>query len=307
MGVFLGIDTSNYTTSIAVCDDSKVLCNEKKLLEVKEGEKGLRQSDAVFAHINNISEVAQRVGVHNITAIGCSYRPRDVEGSYMPCFRVGEALADCMGSLFGKPVYKFSHQNGHVTAAAYSAGCMELLDGKFNAFHVSGGTTEILLCENTDGNLKIKNIGGTIDLNAGQAIDRTGVLLGLKFPCGPSLEKLAASGKLPEKPKVCVKGLDCNLSGLENKVKKFKEQGVSREDIALYALTFVEMTLCKLTENLRLQYDLPIIYGGGVMSNNKIKESLSKFENTFFAEKTFSADNAAGTALLARREFYKLH
>ncbi len=307
MGVFLGIDTSNYTTSVAVCDDNGVLLNEKKLLDVKEGEKGLRQSDAVFSHINNISHVVERIGKQDIIAVGCSSKPRDIEGSYMPCFKVGEAFADCIGSLLNVPVYKFSHQNGHVVAAAYSASCMELLESRFNAFHVSGGTTEILLCESLNGNLKITNIGGTLDLNAGQAIDRTGVLLGIKFPCGPVLEELALKGVLPEKPKVCVNGLSCNLSGLENKVIKFKEMGVKNEDIALYALTFVEMTLKKLTENLRLQYDLPIIYGGGVMSNTKIKKTLSEFKDTYFAEKSFSADNAAGTSLLARKEYYKTH
>ncbi len=304
MGVFLGIDTSNYTTSMAVCDSKGILLNEKILLEVKEGERGLRQSDAVFAHINNLPIVAERIGKQDVIAIGVSSKPRDIEGSYMPCFKAGESFADSLGSIIGVPVYKFSHQNGHVCAAAYSADRMDLLTKKFNAFHVSGGTTEILLCDGTDGKLKIENIGGTLDLNAGQAIDRTGVLLGLKFPCGPTLEQLALNGKLPEKPKICVKGLNCNLSGLENKVMRFKEMGVSNEDIALYALKYVEMTLDKLTENLRTEYNLPIIFAGGVMSNGAIKKALSKYNDSFFAERAFSADNAAGIALLARDAYY---
>ncbi len=305
MGIFLGIDTSNYTTSLAVCDEKSILLNEKILLEVKEGERGLRQSDAVFAHINNLPVIAGRIGRQEITAIGCSSRPRDIEGSYMPCFKVGEAFADAMGSVLGVPVYKFSHQTGHVTAAAYSAGCMELLNERFNAFHVSGGTTEILYCDGTEGSLKITNIGGTLDLNAGQAIDRTGVLLGLKFPCGPALEKMAEKGSLPELPKICVKGIECNFSGLENKVISFKSKGVKNEDVALYALKFIENTLGRLTENLRNKYDLPIVYAGGVMSNNSIKSYLSKYKKTYFAEKAFSADNAAGIALLARNKCLK--
>lgn len=304
MGVFLGIDTSNYTTSMAVCDSNGILLNEKILLEVKAGERGLRQSDAVFAHINNLPIVAERIGKQDIVAIGVSSKPRDIEGSYMPCFKAGESFADSLGSLIDVSVYKFSHQNGHVCAAAYSADRMDLLTKRFNAFHVSGGTTEILLCDGTDGKLKIENIGGTLDLNAGQAIDRTGVLLGLKFPCGPALEQLALNGKLPEKPKICVKGLNCNLSGLENKVIKFKEMGVSNEDIALYALKYVEMTLDKLTENLRTEYNFPIIFAGGVMSNGAIKKALSKYNESFFAERAFSADNAAGIALLARDAYY---
>lgn len=305
MGLFLGIDTSNYTTSIALCDESGVLFNEKKLLEVKEGERGLRQSDAVFAHVNNLPIIAQRINKQEITAIGCSSKPRDVEGSYMPCFKVGESFAETLSSLLGVKLYRFSHQNGHITAAAYSAGCMDLLDKEFCSFHVSGGTTEILLCKNQDGVMKIENIGGTLDLNAGQAIDRTGVLLGLKFPCGPALEALALEGKMIEGPKVCVNGLSCNLSGLENKVIQFKNKGYSDADIALYALKFVEKTLVKLTQNLRSIYDLPILYAGGVMSNNMIKKTLSGFERTYFADKAYSADNAAGTALLTKRAYEK--
>ena len=305
MGLFLGIDTSNYTTSFAVCDEKEVLFNEKQLLFVKEGERGLRQSDAVFSHINNIPELVNRIGKQNLTAIGCSVRPRDVEGSYMPCFKVGEAIANSLGTLLGIPIYTFSHQNGHITAAAYSAECMELLEKRFCSFHVSGGTTEILLCENQGNGLKIEKIGGTLDLNAGQAIDRTGVLLGLSFPCGPALEKMAEQGRLPESPKVCVNGLSCNLSGLENKVIHLKQKNVPENDIALYALKFVEKTLDKLTENLRKEYALPVIYAGGVMSNLMIKNTLSKYSQTYFADKAFSADNAAGIALLAKKSYYK--
>lgn len=303
MALFLGIDTSNYTTSFAVYDGEKILFNEKKLLEVKQGERGLRQSDAVFSHVNNIPEVVKRIGKQDIKAIGFSATPRDVEGSYMPCFKVGEALAVTLGSVLGVPAYPFSHQNGHITAAAYSAGCMDLLDKKFCSFHVSGGTTEILLCESKNGRLEIKKIGGTLDLNAGQAIDRTGVLLGLKFPCGPKLEELAKDGKLSEGPRVCVNGLECNLSGLENKVTQMIQRGVSQNDVALYSLKFVEKTLDKLTANLKSEYDLPILYAGGVMSNSMIKKTLSKYKETYFADKAFSADNAAGAAILAGRAF----
>ena len=297
----IGFDTSNYTTSMALCDTNTVLQNEKMLLNVKEGERGLRQSDAVFAHINQLHLLAERIGKNNIQAIGVSVKPRDIDGSYMPCFKVGESFARSLGSLLSVPVYTFSHQAGHTVAAAYSAGAMQLLSKKINVFHVSGGTTEILLCDN----LNMRNIGETLDLNAGQAIDRTGVLLGLKFPCGPALEELARNGTLPERPKICVKGLTCNLSGVENKVTDLIKKGAKKEDIALYALEFVKMTLDKLTDNLRNEYDLPIIYAGGVMSNKMIKNTLSKRENTFFAESAYSSDNAAGTALLAAMKHNK--
>ncbi len=299
MSCFLGIDTSNYTTSLALCDEESVLMNEKIILDVKQGERGLRQSDALFHHINNLPKLAEKIGKNNITAIGCSVSPRDESGSYMPVFKAGECLAECLGKIMGVPVYKFSHQSGHIAAAAYSADCMNLLDDRFNVFHVSGGTTEILLCDK----MNITKIGGTLDLNAGQAIDRTGVLLGMKFPCGPVLERQALQGKMPEKVKICVNGLDCNLSGLENKVLKLIQKNNCKEDISLYALTFIEQTLDRLSGNLREKFDLPILYAGGVMSNKMLRQTLSKRENTFFAEPIFSSDNASGVSLLARKAY----
>jgi len=154
--------------------------------------------------------------------------------------------------------------------------------------------------------MNISVIGQTLDLNAGQAIDRAGVMLGLKFPCGPELEKLALHGTLPEKPKICVNGLSCNISGLENKVMTFLKKNIKVEDIALYTIKFIEETLDKLSDNLRNEYGLPILYAGGVMSNMIIKKSLSARDNTYFADKAFSADNAAGIALMTMKKYYSI-
>ena len=92
----VGFDTSNYTTSIA-CFDGMGGTNCSKLLPVKEGSLGLRQSDAVFHHTQSLPELSGRLfsnaEVGAITAIGVSTRPRAVDGSYMPCFMVGYSHA----------------------------------------------------------------------------------------------------------------------------------------------------------------------------------------------------------------------
>ena len=213
MSIYLGIDTSNYTTSIALVEDAKVVKNEKIILNVKEGERGLRQSDAVFAHTVNLPRVVKALGeLGEISGIGYSATPRDEKDSYMPCFLVGEAFAESMGSLCGIKTYRFSHQAGHVMAALYSSDSTELINERFIAFHVSGGTTDMLLCERDEEKiLRITKIGGTLDLNAGQAVDRVGVMMGLKFPCGAALEKLAlGTDKVGMKPTLSVKGLEFN-------------------------------------------------------------------------------------------------
>ena len=303
MKTFLGIDTSNYTTSVALADESgKVILNGKRLLPVAEGERGLRQSDALFAHTKALPELIGDIRGYEISAVGVSAFPRDAEGSYMPCFLAGVSAAESVAAALDIPLYRFSHQRGHVRAALYSSGREDLLGKRYAAFHVSGGTTEILICDNGD----ISLVGGTNDLNAGQAIDRAGVLLGLRFPCGRELSEMALRGSLPEEPKISVNGLHCNLSGLENKVIGFKNAGAAYEDIAAYTLAFVGKTLDKMCENLRGEYpDITIVCAGGVCSNREIARSLCEKYGASFAEPEFSSDNAAGCALLTRDRYGK--
>ena len=147
--IILGIDTSNYTTSVAVMtDEGELLANIKRPLLVAEGERGLRQSDAVFSHIKNIpsamGEARAFIDNNKIVAVGVSERPRNQDGSYMPCFLSGVAVAEAISAALCVPLYKFSHPCGHIMAAVYSSGKTELLDKSFGAFHVSGGTTELL-------------------------------------------------------------------------------------------------------------------------------------------------------------------
>ena len=317
--LFLGIDTSNYTTSSALADDGgNILLNFKKLLPVKEGERGLRQSDAVFHHVKGLPEAAREVERiladsenGGLTALGVSYAPRDTEGSYMPCFLSGLAAAEYVSAVTNIPLYRVSHQAGHIMAALNSA-CRnagidrsDLIKKTFVSFHVSGGTTDVLLCNPDFENVfNISNIGGTNDINAGQAIDRTGVMMGISFPCGAAMDKMAMEydGKLP-KPKISVNGANCNLSGLENKAAEMYKECEDPKKTSAYTLSFIASTLSEITKNVLAKYgDLPIVYAGGVMSSAYIKKSLSKYG--IFADPEFSSDNAAGTALLAA-ELYK--
>ncbi len=292
----LGIDTSNYTTSAALMFSDGTCRSEKKLLPVPAGSIGLRQNDAVFAHVKQFAEVFSDLDSAgtDIRAIGVSSRPRNVEGSYMPCFVYGVSVAGALGSALGVPVYEFSHQQGHIAAAIYSAGKHEFFERPFMCFHASGGTTELLRVNSME---DIVLEAATSDISVGQLIDRVGVMLGLPFPSGPHLERLAESGTLPEKPVIRVKAGRCSLSGFENKAASMLERGVAPEDIAYYITETVAGTIRKLSEDNNPDA-LPVLYVGGVMSNKRIKTVLSGKER-FFAEPRFSSDNAAGIAYLA--------
>ena len=302
--LFIGIDTSNYTTSCAVSDlKGNILHNFKILLPVKEGERGLRQSEAVFAHIKNLSYISEcirnNVGDGEIAAIGYSAFPRDVEGSYMPCFLVGEAIGNMLSAFFKVPLYRFSHQSGHIRAAVYSSKAD--VDDEFIAFHVSGGTTEVVKVKCENKYYKTEIIGGSNDLHAGQAIDRIGVHLGFKFPCGKEIEQYAKEN-IKEIPPFAtsVKGYSCNLSGLENLALGLYQKTQDKALTSAFVLEFIGKTLERITVNLRKEYPVhKIVYGGGVLSNSIIKARLKKkFKEVYFAEPQFSADNAAGIALL---------
>lgn len=305
MPIYLGVDTSNYTTSTALIDTEKMEAIQcKKLLPVKEGELGLRQSDAVFHHTKQLPEMVSALFGNkkiSLDAIGVSVRPRNIEGSYMPCFLCGEGLADSLGAVNKISVHKTSHQIGHILAALFSSQKLELVNEKFIAFHVSGGTTDCLLVTpDKEKVFDITEIGSSLDIKAGQAIDRTGLMLELKFPCGKELEKLAAMSDKKYKLKPMLKNGNCCLSGLENKCRKMLDDGERKEDIANYCLSFIYSTIYEMTKFALDRYgNMPIVYAGGVMSDKLIRDKLLQKFDAFFAEPDFSCDNAVGTAVFA--------
>ena len=319
--VWVGFDTSNYTTSAAACtvgDDGQVtvIANCKAPLPVAEGARGLRQSDAVFAHVRNLPEVIRdlrsvlEAGDYTVSAVGVSATPRDAADSYMPCFLTGIIAAEAFAAGSATPVRRFSHQSGHIMAALYSSGALaegKLLTDDFLAFHVSGGTTEAVVAHPVEGGFDVEIVGYGADLHAGQVVDRVGVMLGLDFPCGRALEELAVTTTTPlPQIKTSVKEGICHLSGLENQAAALWKQTGDKALVAAYTLTTIGKTLRKMTEqlqNLRTNQGLkplPVVYAGGVMSNKFIRPILTKGAGwrTYFSEPAFSADNAAGTAIL---------
>ena len=300
----IGIDTSNYTTSIAMFDGvGGVNCS--KLLPVKQGELGLRQSDAVFAHIKGLPELSGRLFSDmeqlNITAVGVSTRPRAVEGSYMPCFMVGYSHAKMLSDLLKVPLIEVSHQQGHVAASLWSAGHLELMDEPHLAWHLSGGTTELLLVEPDGKNVKCTKIGGTTDISAGQLIDRTGQLLELPFPSGKHLDALSQTAQNKDTFKVKCPGMEFSLSGVQNKVQQYHEKNQDPAETAAFALRCVAGAVCQATRNAMKEYPgLRVVFSGGVASNSMLRRLTSQFD-PIFSQPQYSTDNAMGVAVLAAR------
>lgn len=304
--IVIGIDTSNYTTSVAIMQaDGELLANLKLPLPVKSGECGLRQSDAVFAHIKNIPTLMESarefIGGKRTLAVGVSARPRNIEGSYMPCFLSGVAVAEGIASALCVPLFKYSHQCGHMMAAIYSSGREDFLSGdEFCAFHISGGTTEMLKVKYSSNAFITNLIGGTLDLNAGQLIDRVGVYMDLPFPAGAHMEKLAFgySEKIPKK-RFKISDFKINLSGIENFAKKMYDETSDKEKTSAFVFNHIADSLIELSKEYEDKFGKSsFLFAGGVMSNQIIRRKIEAEFDAAFAEPAFSADNAVGIARL---------
>ena len=307
MSEFLGIDTSNYTTSAAIYStvDNRII-QRKKLLPVKEVALGLRQSDAVFHHTKQLPEIIEELfsdrQLSTFKAVAVSARPRNIDGSYMPCFLCGEGFARSYSAIAKIPLFTTSHQVGHILAALYSANSLELVEQPFIAFHVSGGTTDCLYCQPDKENiLNITALGASLDINCGQAVDRVGLMLGAKFPCGRELEDLANKADRHFKIKPVLKDGNCCLSGIENKCRDMLTKGEAPENIAAYCLDYIAGTIIAMTDHaVESRGKLPLVFAGGVMSDKLIRDKIiSRYENALFAAPEYSCDNAAGIAIYA--------
>ena len=219
----------------------------------------------------------------------------------MPCFMVGENLAISSASVASAPLYRFSHQCGHLSAALFSAGALEYFNKPFVAFHVSGGTTEMLRVSPEKDGFSAEIIGGTRDLNAGQIVDRIGVMMGLPFPAGPEMERLALSNtkKIPKR-KITRSGLYLNLSGLENIANKLYSETEDKALVAAFVLDYIGRALTELCSEYEATYGKEhFVFAGGVMSNSIIKGMIKEKVSASFAEPRLSSDNAVGIAYLS--------
>ena len=300
----IGFDTSNYTTSVAFYDGKNGV-NCSRLLPVRQGELGLRQSDAVFHHTKSLPELSGRlfsdVDIRSVTAVGVSTRPRAVEGSYMPCFMVGYSHAKLLSDALHVPLVECSHQQGHVAASLWSAGRLDLMDKPHLAWHLSGGTTELLLVEPDGKNVRCTRIGGTTDISAGQLIDRTGQLLQQPFPSGKYIDLLSTQAVNTDVFRVKCPDMEFSLSGVQNKVQQYFAKCGDPAETAAYALRCVSNAVLLATTNALKAYPgCKVVFSGGVASNSMLRKVMQPL-NCIFSEPQYSTDNALGVAVLTHR------
>lgn len=308
--VVLGFDTSCYTTSVAAVDlAGRPVASCRRLLPVPSGKRGLRQSEAVFIHVRQLpvlmEELAQRIRGCTIAAVCASTQPRDEQGSYMPVFQAGDAQARGVAALLGVPCFASNHQRGHLEAAMVDSG---VEPGALLALHLSGGTTELLAYDGE----RVTLLGGSLDLHAGQLVDRVGVALGLPFPAGPHLEELAVRGTSQARLPVSMEqgGLYCHLSGAETQLQRWITAGempaehIAREAYDLLARTVARMVLAGTRKTGLHQ----VLLAGGVASSALFRElviaRVAKQDRSLrlhFGRPEYSGDNAVGAARIGAK------
>ena len=313
----LGIDTSNYKTSIAVTDDNQsVICDLRRFLKVKQGEKGLRQSDALFQHVKNIPEMMDELRSRfdgEFHAVSYSSKPRPCEGSYMPVFLAGESFARSLAAALCIPVTDFSHQEGHIEAIRAFSRFKD--ENHFMACHFSGGTTELLDVTSNGCRYNIEIIGGSKDISFGQVIERAGVLLGMEFPAGEELDTAAVSADSASSglTSIKVRNARINLSGIDTQLKRLLETE-NRIDTSMIIRELFEKISDAMAEMIIQGADISgvrkVIMAGGVSSSIFIRASLKDKLNEAgitaeFNDDGLSQDNAVGTALLGGKSIWR--
>lgn len=306
--VFLGIDTSCYTTSIALLDEQgQTVHMAKKMLDVASGNRGLRQSEMVFAHTRNLPLLVQQLDFNNVQveAIAVSNQPRADEDSYMPAFLAGKGLAQSLAHALHVPLYMLSHQENHMYAGIWSSQMPQL--DSFLFVHISGGTTELIAVNNGQHTL----LSGTQDISAGQFVDRIGVRLGLGFPAGAALEQLAKLSSLAVELPVAVRKGRISFAGpCSAAMRMLDAELVTKQDLAAAVQQCIATSLFRAIRYFATEQRLKaVLIVGGVACNAHIKQFLhSKLDKlqikAYFAQPEYSADNALGCAVFARNSYH---
>lgn len=312
--IILGIDTSNYKTSAALCStDGRVLGDKRKFLTVRQGERGLRQSNALFQHVENLPQIIRAVLAEanaeqtQICAVAASASPRNAEGSYMPCFNAGVSTGKSIAAVLGVPFYETSHQEGHIAAILNT---IADVPSDFLTLQLSGGTCELLRVGTSHLGYQIEIIGGSKDISYGQVLDRVGVSLGMAFPCGEEMDDIAIKASYNEKrlKPVAVDGSYINLSGIETQAQRLTES-VPREELICELFDRISDSIYRIVKNASAETGLEtVVFAGGVSSSRYISKRLSELAagsrlRLEFGNQIYSSDNAVGVALIGGKRY----
>ena len=314
MDIILGIESSCDDTSAAVISDGWLLSNVIASQDVHKAYGGVVPELASRAHEQNIvpvvSEALSRAGItaSDLTAIAFTRGP-GLLGSLL----VGTSFAKALGLALDIPIVEVNHLQGHILASFVKQKDKPVVQPSFPylCLLVSGGNSQIVKVNSP---LDFEILGQTIDDAVGEAFDKCSKMMGLGYPGGPVIDRLAKLGD-PERFKFAkphIPGLDYSFSGIKTSLLYFVRDEIARdpdfieknkEDIcASFQKTLIDILMDKLIKAAKQTGIREITIGGGVSANSGLRDRIvseghKRGWNTYLPEFKFTTDNAAMIAI----------
>jgi len=299
--ICLGIESTAHTLGVGIVTESgKVLANERHTFTTKVG--GIHPRKAADHHIDFYPEVLKNalekasLKLTDIDIIGFSQGP-----GLGACLRIGAAAARSLSKLYNKPIIGVNHCIAHVEIGKLKTGFKDPI-----TLYTSGANTQILAV--ASGRYRV--FGETLDIGVGNFLDAFGRALGLGFPAGPTIEKLAREGKNYIEIPYSIKGMDFAFSGLQTRLEQLANtKKYSNEDLCYSTQETVFAVLTEATERAIAHINKKeILLTGGVAANKRLQEMLAKMaeqRGVNFAAVPFdlACDNGAMIAWQAILEY----
>ena len=303
MNYILGIESTAHTFGIAVLDDKgQILVNIKDSFTTEDGEGGMIPVK-VAEHHRTICDILYvralteaKIGENQLKAIAISNAP-----GLAPCLLEGLRFAKKIGEKLNIPIISVNHCVAHLEIGE-TVGAKDPV-----MLYASGANTQIIAYESG----KYRVFGETLDIGVGNFIDTFARHIGLGFPGGPKVQKLAEQGKNFIELPYSIKGMDVAFSGLQTKLKQLIEKGNTSEDLAFSMQETVFAMLVEASERaLAHTGKKELLLGGGVACNTRLQEMCKKMceerdVQYFCPPMSLLVDNAGMIAYLGLKMFKK--
>jgi N6-L-threonylcarbamoyladenine synthase len=263
--ICLGIEGTAHTFGVGIVDDSaKVLANEQSMYVPKEG--GIHPREAANHHTEIAGDVIRKalekagVSKGDIALVAFSQGP-----GLGPCLRTAATAARALALSLEVPIIGVNHCIAHLEIGRAVCECNDPV-----LLYVSGGNTQVISYANG----RYRVFGETMDIGLGNMLDKFGREMGMPFPAGPNIEKLAAKGKKLIPLPYSVKGMDVSFSGILTAALQMEKESLEDLSFSIQETTFSMLT--EVTERAMAHLGKSeVLLGGGVVRNKKLVEMVS--------------------------------
>jgi len=287
----LGIESTAHTFGIGIVDENYNILEDRRV--AYKPKEGIVPMEAAEFHIKNIDKLTKGIDFSEIDLIGVTNGP-----GLPPCLRVGIEFSKKLSEKLKKPLIGVNHCQAHIEIGKILCCTKNPI-----VLYVSGGNTQVIYY-----NQGYKILGETQDIGLGNALDKLGRVVGLEFPAGPKIEKLAKKGKFIILP-YSVKGMDLNFSGILSEAIRKINKGINVEDILFSFQEICFSMLAEVCERAMAATEInELLVVGGVAQNKRLQEILrimciERGAKFYAVPKEYSSDNGVMIAMTALKNW----